>query len=716
MSGLPNLHRSLSSLRRAGVLTRLARLSTLLLLVGALLALGWGLQPVGATDSGAAGPARSEPETAPAGFVSAGLNSSSIPPAVSPGAERIAVKLAPGYTIQTRSDGTLLVVQDRGGRAAAAVDIPGVALDQVGEVGSLDVQVVELAPEGVQAAGMSAASHAGELDAAVEALRLTPGVLWAEAGHPVYACLTPDDPLYPPSVWDPAGQWGLVRVGLPAAWDIETGSADVVVAVVDSGLNRDIPDFSGRIVEPYSILSGSSVWPAWQDTYGHGSGVAAVAAAQGDDHLGIAGAAWNVKIMPVKIANSNSSDDVTIAAGITYAVDKGADVINVSFAGAESSRTMESAVDYALARGVVIVAAAGNNGTWSVGYPAAIPGVIAVGATDSANNRCSFSNQGSALDITAPGASILSYTVPSTTSFARWSGTSFSSPLVAGVMALLKSTDPGLTPAEIADILYDSADDLGASGWDQAFGWGLLDADEAVAEASGTVTTTTTTSTTTTSTTTTTTTTLPPTTSTTGPPPLTTSTTTTFTTIAGRFADVSEETTPYADQIEQLAGAGVVDGYTVGDHKEFRPDDLVKRQQFTKMIVLTLGYPVTESDTCTFADVAHTPGELYPYHYVAVATSKGITTGTKPPLHFSPYGQLTRAQMITMVVRATQLPDPPADYVSPFSNFSAVHYPYARRAAYAGLLDALDGAGPGYDFLAPATRGEVCALLAPLLQ
>ena len=154
----------------------------------------------------------------------------------------------------------------------------------------------------------------------------------------------------------------------------------------------------------------------------------------------------------------------------------------------------------------------------------------------------------------------------------------------------------------------------------------------------------------------------------------------------------------------------------MGDHKEFRPNDLVKRQQFAKMIVLTLGYPVTESDTCTFTDVVHTPGELYPYHYVAVAYQKGITAGTKPPLYFSPYGQLTRAQMITMVVRATQLPDPPADYIPPFANFSAVHYPYARKAAYAGLLDALVGAGPGYDFLAPATRGEVCALLAPLLQ
>ena len=447
MSGSPELRRSPRrsnvAPRRARARSRLVRLSTLLLVVGALLALGWGLQPAGATDTGAASETQNEAGSKPAGSVSA----ASVPTVVSPGAERIAVKLASGYSLQTRADGTLVVVQDHGIMATAAVDIPGVTLEQVGEVASLGVHVVEPAAGALAAAGARTAAHDGAaLEAVAQALRLTPGVLWAEISHPVYACLTPNDPLYGPSVWDPAGQWGLVRVGLPAAWDIETGSADVVVAVVDSGLNRDIPDFSGRIVEPYSILTGSSIWPAWSDTYGHGSGVAAVAVAQGNDRLGIAGAAWNVKVMPVKIANSNSSDDVTLAAGITYAVDRGADVINVSFAGTESSRTLESAVTYALSRGVVIVAAAGNNGTWSVGYPAAIQGVIAVGATDSANNRCSFSNQGAALDIAAPGSSILSYTVPSITSFARWSGTSFSSPLVAGVAALLEVRESGADP------------------------------------------------------------------------------------------------------------------------------------------------------------------------------------------------------------------------------------------------------------------------------
>ncbi|MFH0916390.1 MAG: S8 family serine peptidase [bacterium] len=608
--------------------------------------------------------------------------------APSPGVKRIAVKLAPGARLAHKPDGSLTVVQEWGSLAAAAVDSPGLHLKESGTVEGLGIRVLE-------------PRSADEATAAVRALRLMPGVLWAEVSHPVYACLVPNDPLYQPSAWEPAGQWSLPRVGLPGAWDTTTGSADLVVAVIDSGLNRDNPDFAGRIVSPYSVLSGSSVWPAWQDTYGHGSGVAGVAVAQGNDHLGIAGAAWNVKVMPVKVSESGASDDVTLARGITYAVDNGADVINVSFAGTDTSRTQENAVAYALEHNVVIVAAAGNNYGNSVSYPAALPGVIAVGATDSLNTRCDFSNAGSALDLVAPGAGILSYSSGSSTTFARWSGTSFSAPLVAGAVALLRSANPALTPEEITDILSHSADDLGSSGWDKDFGWGLLDADGAIVEAVAAGTTTTTTE-------------VPTTTTTTAPPSTTTTTTappSTTTTTSPRFPDVSPET-PYAPQIAQLAALGVVVGTPDG---LFHPQEAVTRQQFAKMIVLTLGYPVSESDTCPFTDVTHWRGELYPYHYVAVAYHNGITRGSEPGL-FAPYTMLTRAQMITMAVRAAQLPEPPPGYSPPFPDFSSVHYPFARKAAHAGLLDVLLGMGRDYDFTTAATRGEVCALLAAMIQ
>jgi hypothetical protein len=170
---------------------------------------------------------------------------------------------------------------------------------------------------------------------------------------------------------------------------------------------------------------------------------------------------------------------------------------------------------------------------------------------------------------------------------------------------------------------------------------------------------------------------------------------------------------PYALQINDLAVRGIISGYDNGD---FGPDDPVKRQQFAKLIVLTLGRSATESDICPFGDVELSgPGVLYPDHYVAVAAALGITEGTSPG-EYSPYREITRAQLITMVGRAAGLADPPAEYSPPFGDFSDTHYPWARRAAYAGLLEGLRGIGPSYDFWAPATRGEVSAILYSLLH
>jgi hypothetical protein len=161
-----------------------------------------------------------------------------------------------------------------------------------------------------------------------------------------------------------------------------------------------------------------------------------------------------------------------------------------------------------------------------------------------------------------------------------------------------------------------------------------------------------------------------------------------------------------------LASHGIVSGEGDG---LFRPTDPVLRMQFAKMIVLTMGYPVTLGDTMPFTDVPDVVGQLYPFHYVAVGAARGLTQGTGPKT-FSPFSNITRAQMITMVARAAALPDPPASYVPPFPDFSPVHYPFARKAAYAGLLSGLEGIGPTYDFLADATRGEASALLDDLLK
>ena len=188
------------------------------------------------------------------------------------------------------------------------------------------------------------------------------------------------------------------------------------------------------------------------------------------------------------------------------------------------------------------------------------------------------------------------------------------------------------------------------------------------------------------------------------------------------FSDVDTSHPDYL-AIEDLADRGIINGYPDGT---FRPNNPVTRQQFAKMIVRTLDYAVAESNVCLFVDVLKsTPGAyvdptdtFYPDHYVAVCAFYGITQG-KTPTTFAPYDNITRQQLITMLVRAANLSDPPADYAPPFSPgqfYPDEHYQNARKAAYAHLLDGLQGIGQTYNFLAPATRGEVCVLLYNLLQ
>ncbi len=155
-------------------------------------------------------------------------------------------------------------------------------------------------------------------------------------------------------------------------------------------------------------------------------------------------------------------------------MDHGADVINISFAGADVTQTEATAVRYAVERGVIVVAAAGNNSSEFVNYPAALPGVIAVGATarTPVDSRANFSAVGAELDLAAPGTEIFSHNVGSS-SWGAWAGTSFSAPLVAGVAALILSAEPGLTGSQVADVLTGSAEDLGPAGWDREFGLGV---------------------------------------------------------------------------------------------------------------------------------------------------------------------------------------------------------------------------------------------------
>ena len=299
-----------------------------------------------------------------------------------------------------------------------------------------------------------------------------------EPNHIRRAFAVPNDPGY--SAWQSSY---LQAVGLPEAWDLNPGSDDLTIAILDSGVDFDHPDLAGRLLPGYDVVNRDGN-PS--DDQGHGTMVAGIAGAMTNNGTGVAGGAWRGKILPVKVLDSDgSATDADIAFGMVWAVDRGADVLNLSLGGPGASSTLQQAVDYATSRGVVVIAAAGNDHTTEAHYPAAARGVIAVGATDNAGNLASFSNYGSWVDMTAPGVNLTSTTLGNGATYGRANGTSFSAPLVAAAALLLRSADPHASSATLSDRLRASALDLGVAGFDSVFGAGLLDAGAALRLTSG---------------------------------------------------------------------------------------------------------------------------------------------------------------------------------------------------------------------------------------
>ena len=290
----------------------------------------------------------------------------------------------------------------------------------------------------------------------IAALSRNPNFEFAEPDYVASIIVTPNDPYYA------AYQWHLPKVNAPAAWHSTTGSASVVVAVVDSGVQATHPDLAGRVLAGYDFVNNDAD-PS--DDNGHGTAVAGVAAAKGNDGIGVAGAAWNVSILPVKVMAANGTGSHSaIANGINYSADRGAHIINLSIGGTSSSRTLQSSVNYASNKGCILIAAAGNNGDSTTVYPAAYSGVLAVSALTQADTLASFSSFGSFVDISAPGVGITTSWVNG--GYVTISGTSFSSPLVAGIAALALSVNPSLSNTAMASLLTSNADDLGAPGAD----------------------------------------------------------------------------------------------------------------------------------------------------------------------------------------------------------------------------------------------------------
>jgi subtilisin family serine protease len=268
-------------------------------------------------------------------------------------------------------------------------------------------------------------------------------------------------------------QWALAAMHSVPSWAISRG-AGVTVAVVDTGVDASHPDLIGQVLTGYDFVDGDTTT---QDGYGHGTHVAGIIAARANNQIGVAGVAPDSRILPVRVLDDSGSGYLSdVAAGIVYAADHNARVINLSLGAPSGATTLADAVTYARGKGALVVCAAGNDAASQLLYPAAYDGCESVAATDQSDQLASFSNGGPGLDVSAPGVDIAS-TYPGD-NYVYESGTSMAAPMVSAVLAQLIAM--GTSPAVALADLHASALDLGAPGYDLRFGAGRIDALAAV--------------------------------------------------------------------------------------------------------------------------------------------------------------------------------------------------------------------------------------------
>ncbi|MCW2139562.1 S8 family peptidase [Actinoplanes cyaneus] len=282
-------------------------------------------------------------------------------------------------------------------------------------------------------------------------------------------------------------QWDLTTMNVPAAWQRSTGQG-VTVAVIDTGVDASHPDLAGQVLTGYDAVADTGGGDT--DPHGHGTHVAGTIAALTGNGIGVSGIAPDVTVLPVRVLDAKGVGyDSDTAEAIVWAADHGADVINMSLGGTARSTAVTNAVAYARGKGVVVVAAAGNERAQGspVSYPGADPGVIAVAATDSGDVVAPYSNAGGYVDVAAPGSGILSTypTALAASGYATMNGTSMASPHVAAAAALLLGTRPDLTPDAVESALESTAKDLGTAGKDTDYGYGRIDAAAALAAITG---------------------------------------------------------------------------------------------------------------------------------------------------------------------------------------------------------------------------------------
>lgn len=331
---------------------------------------------------------------------------------------------------------------------------------------------------------------AGTLNTFLLETRDDGNVEYCEAERTYHATFTPNDPQW-------SSLYGMKHIRADQAWDVSLGSTAKSVCIIDTGVRYTHEDLRGpRWLGGYDFVNDDN--DPWDDQ-GHGTHVAGTAAATTDNNTGVAGVG-QVGFYGVKVLSSTGSGTTGwVASGIRWCTDQGADVVSLSLGGPSPSRALEEAVDYAWGQGALLVAAAGNDGpcTQCIGYPAAYSKVMAITCTDSSKAQCGFSNDGFESSLAAPGSNILStcdiaFSIcgemgsicsDGTKKYCTLSGTSMSTPHVSGAAALVWSEHTSLSNWKLRWILQCTGQPLGAAGWDEQFGDGLLDVDKALDQA-----------------------------------------------------------------------------------------------------------------------------------------------------------------------------------------------------------------------------------------
>jgi subtilisin family serine protease len=287
---------------------------------------------------------------------------------------------------------------------------------------------------------------AGEAREALAELRASPAVEYVERDVTVRGFETiPNDSLWP-------SQWGPEMVHAPRAWEASTGSASIVVAVLDTGVDPAHPDLQGAIVGGYDFVDGDA---DPQDDGGHGTASAGVISARTNNREGQAGVCWSCSLMPIKVLDAaGMGDTASLAAGIVWAADHGARIISMSLGSDASTQTLADAVQYAASKGVLLVAAAGNSGSPAPVYPAGYPQVLSVAATTAEDALYSWSNHGSWVKVAAPGCNTAPWI---DADYVNFCGTSSAAPLVSGLAALAMAARPGATSADVEQAITGSA-------------------------------------------------------------------------------------------------------------------------------------------------------------------------------------------------------------------------------------------------------------------